>query len=303
MNSADPRGDFVRAVAALAPTDGTHATASPGIAAIRTSQPMGRVPVIYDSGICLIAQGIKRGFIGGRTYEYSQDSYLVLASPLPLEVELIEASPEKPLLCLFVGVDTPLLGSLAAALDQIRGAAPRPATAPPRAVFSTPFDDAILDAAGRLVAALLDPLDAHILAEGLRRELVYRTLLGPQAEALRALLGRDSTAARVAKVLQHLHRMPERPVSVSDMAEMAAMSVSAFHAAFKAATSLAPIQYQKAMRLHRAQALMTFDGKRVSDAAYAVGYASASQFSRDYRRLFGLPPSRSGRDAPAAAPE
>jgi transcriptional regulator GlxA family with amidase domain len=134
-----------------------------------------------------------------------------------------------------------------------------------------------------------------MLGESIRREIVYRTLLGPQAHALRALLERDSAAARIAGVLQQLHAAPQRSVSVGEMAHIAGMSVSAFHAAFKAATSMAPIQYHKAMRLHRAQSLMAFDGKRVSEAAYEVGYVSASQFSRDYRRLFGMPPSESRR--------
>lgn len=284
------RKNFADAVAELAPTDGVHETGVAGITAIRQSHPIGRTPVLYDASIALIAQGRKRGFIGGRVYEYSPESYLVVASPLPLEIELLGVTPANPALCLSVGVDLALLGTLAHALDQVRAVTAQPVKAPPRAVYATPFDDQILDAAMRLAEALLDPLDAHILADTIRREIVYRALLGPQADALRALLGRDSTAARVARVLRELHASPQRQISVPEMAGMAGMSVSAFHAAFKAATSLAPIQYQKAMRLHRAQALITFDGRRVSDAAYEVGYASASQFSRDYKRLFGASP-------------
>lgn len=297
------RDDFANAVASLAPTDGAHETALPGIHVYRTSVPLECTPVIYESGIALIAQGAKRGRIGGRTYDYSQDSYLVLASPLPMRVEVVEASAERPLLCMFLSVDAALLGTLALALDDVTGAVPQPAKEPPRAVFATPFDDRMLDAATRLAEALCEPLDAHILGEGIRREIVYRALIGPQADALRAVLGRDSAAARVARVLQQIHAAPERHMAVAEMADLAGMSVSAFHAAFKAATSMAPIQYQKAMRLLRAQALIAFDGRRVSDAAYAVGYASPSQFSRDYRRFFGTSPSNGAADGQVVAAE
>jgi AraC-like DNA-binding protein len=293
---------LVKALTRLAPQDGVHMTALEGVEAMRASRPMDRTAVLYKSGIVLIAQGVKRGFIGGTAYEYSPDTYLVLASPLPLEVELVHASPDKPALCLFIGVDTGLLGNLAHTLDEVTNGGPGERHEPPRAVFSTPFDDRILDAATRLADALLDPLDAHMLGESIRREIVYRTLLGPQAHALRALLERDSAASRIAGVLQQLHAAPQRSVSVGEMAHIAGMSVSAFHAAFKAATSMAPIQYHKAMRLHRAQSLMAFDGKRVSEAAFQVGYVSPSQFSRDYKRLFGLSP-REGRHAMVAAME
>lgn len=286
----------------LAPEDGVHETALAGVEAMRASRPMGRTSVLYKSGVCLIAQGVKRGFVGGTVYEYSPDTYLVLASPLPLEVELHEATPERPALCLFVGVDAGLLGSLAQALDQVRPDAAGRRREPPRAVFATPFDAHLLDVATRLAEALTDPVDAHMLADHIRRELVYRTLIGPQADALRALLDLNGAAARIAHVLQQLHAAPQRQISVAAMAQDAGMSVSAFHAAFKAATSMAPIQYQKAMRLHRAQTLMVFEGKRVSEAAFEVGYVSTSQFSRDYRRLFGMPPSE-GRHAVVAAME
>jgi AraC-like DNA-binding protein len=305
MNIVTPSGRYDQrlreAVASLAPTDGTHKTAVDGVEAIRWSHPMGRTPVLYKSGIAFLAQGRKRGFLGGKTFEYSPDTYLVLASPLPLEVELRDVSPARPSLCLYLGVDTALLRSLAHAMDQVSAHGAPPVKEPPRAVFATPFDARMRDAVTRLAEALLDPVDAHILGDGIRREIVYRTLLGPQADALRAVLGRDSAAARVARVLRDLHAAPERAMSVNDMAQTAGMSISAFHAAFKAATALAPIQYQKAVRLHRAQALMAFDGKRVSEAAYEVGYASASQFSRDYKRLFGMSPSQGAREIVTAS--
>lgn len=294
---------FSDAVAALAPTDGFHETRLDGVVAIRDSKPYRRRPVLYDSGIVLLAQGRKRGYLGGLTYDYSPQTYFVLACPLPLEIEQLDASPERPGLGLFVKVDIPMLGRLARELDRLGLTVPPPVDRRPPALFSTPLDDRTLEAAVRLAEALQNPVEADVLGNDIRRELIYHVLLGPQACALRALLWRDnSSAARIGRILHELHAAPERSISVETMARTAGMSVSAFHAAFKAATSMSPIRYQKAVRLHRAQELIAFDGRRVGDAAREVGYASASQFSRDYKRQFGLSPKDDARQGASGTP-
>ncbi|MEP3246906.1 MAG: AraC family transcriptional regulator [Sneathiella sp.] len=296
MNETEQRNKFKSLVEKLAPVEGMHDTALGEVKASRISEQKDRFPILYEPGIIFLASGAKRGFIGGRDYHYSADTYLVLSSALPWEVEVVEASEEEPCLGIFIPLSSKLVGSVAIPYDKLTTANEKTRTpAPlPRSIIATQLDSRMRDAAIRLAEILPNPVDAEILGTQIVREIIYLVLKGPQSEAVRALIGRDTISGRITEILHQMTLNPEQALSVPDMAGQAGMSVSAFHAAFKETTSMAPIQYQKAIRLHRAQALMTLDGLRVSEAAFEVGYASASQFSRDYRKLFGVPPSEGG---------
>ncbi len=303
MHETAQRDLFRSLVGKLAPTDGLHQTAMEGVVASRASEKKQRTPMMYESGIVFLAGGRKRGYIGRQQYDYSADTYLVLASALPWEVEIVEATPEEPCIGIFIPVTSKLVGSVSIPFDQLIPSHEEDARQTfPRAIIATCIDRRMRDAAIRLAEALANPVDASILGEQLVREIVYLVLKGPQSGAIRSLIGRDTLSGRITRILHSLNTNPEQSLSVSDMAEQAGMSTSAFHAAFKETTSMAPIQYQKAIRLHKAQTLIALDGFRVSEAAFEVGYVSASQFSRDYRKLFGVPPSERGEFIQAAIP-
>jgi AraC-like DNA-binding protein len=205
--------------------------------------------------------------------------------PIPFECEA-SASPEEPLLVVTVSVEPALLGELLLEMDE----AVPPAGPPPRGIYSSPLTEELSGAVIRLLECLRSPLDSRVLGRQAAREVVYRVLRGEHGGALRALAGRNEQFTRVARVLRLIHADYSRPLATEDLARRAGMSVSAFLHNFKAVTGSSPLQYLKRIRLHRARVLMAHEGHNASTAAAKVGYQSPTQFSREYRRLFGVPP-------------
>ncbi|MEH6405245.1 MAG: AraC family transcriptional regulator, partial [Sneathiella sp.] len=272
MNNALMRQKFANLIATLAPTDGAHPTGLGKVVAWRASKVVPRKPIVYEPGIVFMAQGVKRGFMAGSSFEYSEDTYLVLSSAVPWEVEVVEATEEVPILSLFIPINSKVIGQVAARMDQQSSVEPREQISHlPKAIIATDLDHQMRDAVVRLAEALLDPLDTEILGPLIIEEIIYRILSGPQACSMRCLTGHDTVAGKINRVLHGINSNPAKNLTVSELAEEAGMSVSAFHAAFKETATMAPIQYQKAIRLHRAQTLMSFDGLRVSEAAFEVG--------------------------------
>lgn len=256
-----------------------------GVGFTRSHRTMIRSPALYEPSIVIIAQGRKRGFHGGQAYVYDAQHYLALAVPLPFEVET-EASEAEPLLGVAIRVDLATTAELALAIDELEPhASSRPAT-----MFATPLDDRLGDAALRLLEALSDPTDARLLAPGIVREITYRVLMSEQGGGLRAALTQGSHFGRIARALRRIHTELARPLDVAMLASEASMSVPTFHAHFKTVTATSPIQYIKAMRLHQARLLMIRGNLTAASASESVGYESASQFSREFKRLFGRSP-------------
>jgi AraC-like DNA-binding protein len=270
----------------LTTRDGPNPSLLPGVQFMRATQYRPRAPVVYEPGIFIIVQGRKRGFLGEQVYTYDQHNYLVTSVPLPLECET-QATPEQPLLGVAVNID---LGGLAELLLEMDEHLPD-SSASPRGIYATPLDAELGGAVIRLLEALREPVDARILGPQIVREITYRVLCGEQGGALRALATRHSHSGRIGKVLRHVHSHYSTPLDVETLAEEASMSVSAFHHHFKAVTSSSPLQYVKTIRLHQARLLMVHEGLNASVAAQRVGYESPSQFSREFKRLFGSNPS------------
>lgn len=239
-------------------------------------------PVYYDPSIVIIAQGRKRGRLGGRTFTYDPGNYLVLSVPLPFECETL-GTEREPLLGLAVVVTPALVAELLLEMDApaLEGS--------PRAVGAIPLDEALVDAAERLAACLHSDVESRILGPQIAREVIYRALRGRQGAALQAIASPESHFGRVARVLRRMHQDFAVPLDVSLLAREAGMSVSSFHASFKSVTALPPLRYLQTIRLHRAQVLLA-SGLPVAEAAHQVGYESPSQFSREFKRLFGGTP-------------
>lgn len=268
----------------LAPSEGYTISALDGVGFMRVNHPVPRTPVLYEPCIVIVCQGRKRGYLGERSFIYDAQQYLVLSVPLPFESET-EASEAEPLLAVKIDVDLAVAAELALVLGPAA-----PAHHAPVSMCSTPMDDTIGDAVLRLLQALLCPVEAQALANGILREILYRVLTGEQGGAVRAALAQHSQFGKIGKALRRIHAGYCGELDVPTLAHEAGMSVAAFHANFKAVTQTSPIQYLKSTRLHKARLLMVQEGLNASTASNRVGYESSSQFSREFKRFFGRSP-------------
>ncbi|WP_435017576.1 AraC family transcriptional regulator N-terminal domain-containing protein [Tundrisphaera sp. TA3] len=276
---------LARLLGEVAVREGMHPTSVEGVQVVRRSAPIARAPMVYHPNIVIVGQGRKRAYVGDRVYEYDAFNYLVSSIPIPAECEA-DASPEEPILVVAIDVEPAMLGELILELDEL---AP-PVGPTPRGFSTTPMGEDLVGAVVRLLECLKCPLDSRILGRQAVREIAYRVLLGEQGGSLRALASRDDHFARIARAVNYIHREHARSLSIEELARRANMSVPAFHHHFKLVTASSPLQYLKRIRLDRAKRLMAHDGYNAGTAARAVGYESPSQFSREFKRLFGVSP-------------
>jgi len=270
-----------------APRDGLTETSIGPVHLLRASAPTQRLPAVYEPGLCVVLQGRKQAMLGTALYRYDPLNFLVIAVTLPLMGQIIEATPERPYLCVRLNVDPRELGAL-----MLSSAAAEPAG---RAEVDPGLrvgrvSARLLDALLRLLRLLDTPQDAAVLAPLALREICYRVLTGELGPRLRELAVADSHAQRIARAVELLKRRYAEPVRIEEVADAVHMSESSLHHHFKQVTSLSPLQFQKQLRLHQARRLMLTEGLDAAAASHRVGYESPSQFSREYRRLFGAPP-------------
>lgn len=285
-NVENHRRKMVALLSELTPREGLHATILDGVNLRRCDRPEPRSPVMYEPSVYIVASGRKKGYVGDRCLVYDQNNYLLLSVPLPFECE-VEVGDGEPLLALSIRMDIAVISELAASMDALPAQQSSDGLA---CVHATPLDAALGDAAVRLLDCLRSPMEAAVLGPAIKREIAYRVLCGPRGQTLLAMLGRHGDAARVHTVLRWIHARYAEPLSVVRVATQVGMSASALHHHFKAVTSTSPVQYLKTVRLHKARMLIVHDGVGAAVAATRVGYESASQFSREYKRLFGRSP-------------
>jgi len=288
-----PRSRLAELLDTLAVNEGAQPTAVSGVQLARISQPSPRRPILYEPMILFLAQGGKRAYLGGKVLRYDAGNYLALSVPVPVECE-VDASPAQPLLAVRIAVEPALLAEILVNLDVNLDGPAREGDVP-RGIDASPLTPEISDAVVRLLECLRRPADSRILGAQTVREIVYRVLQHEPGRgagaALRALATRNDRFMRIARVLQQIHTGSAPSPSIEDLARRASMSVSTFHHNFKAVTATSPLQYLKSIRLHRARMLMVNAGHNASTAAVAVGYESASQFGREFKRFFGKPPA------------
>ena len=282
------RGTLARLIAEQAPKEGVTETGLEGLSLVHLTQPMPPTPVVCASSLCFVAQGTKFAHLDDRTIVYDGEHYLVCSMTLPVVSEVPRATPASPFLGLVLPIKTQLVGQLLLEMDDYVA---WPSLAPEPSILSGPIDGKLGDTMVRLVQTLDAPMDRRVLAPGLVREAVYHVLKGPLGHVLRECVMRDSSAHRVARAISFLEENCARTIDVEEIARQANMSPSALHHHFKQATTMSPMQFLKKLRLHRAR-LMLLSGCGAGDAAFAVGYGSSSQFSREFRRLFGVPPTQ-----------
>ena len=265
--------------------EGIHPTLVEGVGVARHSSTLPRTSVVYEPVIVFVGQGRKRSYLGDQVYEYDPATYFVLSVPMPAECEW-EASPEDPVLVLGIRIDPTTLGELILEMDEPSS----PTREMPRAVTTHRLGMQLGSAVIRLLECLKCPLDSRMLGPQIVREIIYRVLRDEKDGALRALANRNGNFMRIARILKEVHADSAKPFTVESMSKRAGMSIPAFHHNFKLVTGSSPLQYLKRIRLDRAKRLMLHDGYNASTAAKAVGYESASQFSREFKRQFGVTP-------------
>jgi AraC-like DNA-binding protein len=279
------RERLARLLNEVAVNEGIHPTRVEGVGVARHSSSIPRTSVVYEPVIVFVGQGRKRSYLADHVYEYDPSTYFVLSVPLPAECEW-DASPEEPVLVLGIKIDPTTLGEVVLAMDEPLS----PLGEMPRAVTTHSLRDPLSGAVIRLLECLKCPLDSRMLGRQIVREIVYRVLREEKDGALRALANRNEHFMRIARVLKEVHADSAKPFTVESMSKRAGMSVAAFHHNFKLVAGSSPLQYLKRIRLDRAKRLMIHDGYNASTAAKAVGYESASQFSREFKRQFGVTP-------------
>ncbi len=269
----------------LAPNHGVTGAALEGVSFMRVGTTLPRCPVLYEPSIVIVCQGHKVGYVGERTFVYDERHYLVLSVPLPFECETFTA-PHGPFLAISVRIDLGVIAELAMLLEETHGVA----LSEPGSICATPLDTPLADAVLRLLEAMRSPHDTRVLGPSIMREIGYRVLTGEQGDAIRAALAQQHQFGRIAKALRRIHVDLGGEHSVDVLAAEAGMSAAVFHAHFRRVTGTSPMQYVKATRLHHARLMMVQHGVSAGAAAARVGYASASQFSREFKRMFGRSP-------------
>lgn len=283
---ADEKQRLAALARGLAPQEGYNLTALPGVRILRSDRTLLRTPVLYDPGIVIVCQGRKRGYFGDQVYLYDAQHYLAVTVPVPFTMES-DGTPAHPLLAIYMHLDVQMAAELMIQIDRHRLTVDQNA---PLSMMSSPMDPALQVSVLRFLEAMNRPLEAAILGPSLMRELYFRVLTGPQGMAMRSSLGMQGPFGKIGKALRRIHLAYDQPLNLTQLAKEADMSVPTFHSHFRAVTQTSPMQYVKSTRLHQARLLMVRQGMTADAAGYAVGYASASQFNREFKRLFGLPP-------------
>ena len=272
----------------FAPIDGEHRTAISSLSMFRYSAPTRPECSLARPAMILAAQGAKRVSVGGREYEYDRGRALLASVDLPARSRVTLASRDAPYLCVVLGLDLRRVAELVA---RHAIAATSVATSG-HAIAVHAVSDALLDATVRLARLLETPRDIPLLAPLVEQEILIRLLQGEQGARLLQLVAADSQSNKVARAIDWLRDHYAEPLRIDALAQRVNMSASSLHHHFKDVTSLSPLQYQKQLRLHEARNLLVAQRCDVGTAARRVGYESAAQFSREYARHFGAPPSQ-----------
>lgn len=295
----EPMSKLIDLLSELATVDGGAVESRlTGVRFFKDTRHVRRRPMLYNPGICIVASGHKVAYLGERVFQYDADNYLVTSVSMPFECESFP-SAEIPLLGLFIDIDMGQLNDLISQMNLHTDVADQE-TRPQLGLGPSAMDEDMKDAAVKLLKALRTDREARILGPGLVREIYYRALCGAQAPMLYSLVRGSSSFSTVARVINFMEGKFSEKLDVQQMAESAHMSVSAFHKAFKEITAESPLQYLKKIRLSRARDLIVQQNMKAYLAADAVGYESPSQFSREFKRHFGLSPAEVVREIRSA---
>jgi AraC-like DNA-binding protein len=287
-------------IASFMVAEENRATDVPGLTLHRRIAPTAPCSATYEPGVTVIAQGRKRVDLGRTTFIYGESQYLLTSVDLPIVSQIVEASAETPCLAMSLKLEMPVIRELLSREEihvaDVSPDSPAMATGEATAEF--------LSACCRLMDLLDTPQDIPFLSDLIQREIIYRILRGPVGARLRAIATLGDQSHRTARAIAWIKANYAKPLRVEELAQIAGMGLSTLHHHFRALTAMSPLQYQKQLRLQAARGRMLVNGVDAASAAFEVGYESASQFNREYSRLFGQPPMRDIRTlrSPGALP-
>ncbi len=276
-------------IARFAPHDGRFELSGYGLYVVKETKTTPETTrTMSQPGMCIVAQGAKRVSLAHRSFEYNESRMVVYAAEVPVGASIVKASSEEPFLCLVVPLDPQKL------IELILKVFPHslPKTPDTQAIYVGNSHPKIVTAAIRIMDLILQQEDADLLVPLVIDEILIRLLRSPAGPAIAQIGITDSNAQKIAKTISWLKENYATTVRIEDLATIAGMSPSSFYSHFKSITSMSPLQFQKTLRLQEARNLMIMRRVDVSNASLQVGYASLSQFSREYSRLFGYPPSK-----------
>ena len=291
------RRELVKLLDRRTKSEGRNETVIPQLKFYRFSQPIESANILMEPAVYVVVQGRKRVTVGGETYIYDRSQYLAVSVDLPAVGAVFDASPEEPYLCMTLTVDP---RDLAALIVETGAHAPRD-DHDGRALYVSALRAPLLDGFLRLVRLLDSPQDIPVLAPLVLRELHYRFLQSEQFGRLAQMAIGDGRLRRVSGAIAWIKEHFAEPLQIDALAKQVNMSPSALHHYFKAVAAMSPVQYQKNLRLQEARRLLLSEATSAEAVAYEVGYASPSQFNREYVRLFGEPPRRDAERLRAAA--
>lgn len=269
--------------------EGVNQTAIPFVQLFKAYTTSQILHTVYEPSLFIILQGAKIVTLGSHAYRYDPRSYLVSSVHLPVAGQIIEASNELPFLSIQITFTPEQIYKIAEQLNHVNRAESHETSI---GISMKEVGFKLIEAVHRLICLLNKPKDIDVLAPIYLQEVLYRLLLSDQAKTLMQFAPIESNAGRIAKSIQLIKKDLYESISIQELADQTGMSVSSFHKHFKIITTMSPIQYRKLTRLQEARQLMLLKHLDVSDAAFQVGYESPSQFSREYARYFGLPPSK-----------
>jgi len=275
-------------IARATPRDGSFEV-QPGVHFRRTSTAAEAVHGFSEPAFCLIAQGSKTIQLGENRFRYDTAHYLITTVGLPLSGQVIDASAQRPFLGFRLMLDPSIVADVMMESGRLSS---RDEGGDVKAIDVSALDAELLDATLRLVRLTGTPSEFRILAPLVVREIVYRLLTGAQGNRMRHLATFSGQAHRMVRAVEKLRQNFDKPLRIEDVARELRMSVSGFHAHFKAVTAMSPLQFQKQLRLQEARRLMLSESLDAAEAGYRVGYDDASHFNREYKRRFGKPPMR-----------
>ena len=282
------RIELARKIACFMGSEENRATDIPGLSLHRRTSTTAPCSMTYEPCVTVMAQGRKRVELGRTTFIYGESQYLLTSLDLPIVSQIIEASEEAPCLAMSLKLEMPVIRELLSH-EEIQ-VAEAPSDTPAMATCEVTVE--FLSACCRLVDLLGTPKDIPFLSGLIQREIIFRILRGPKGARLRAIATLGDQSNRTARAIAWVRANYAKPLRVEDLAQVAGMGVSTLHHHFRALTAMSPVQYQKQLRLQAARGRMLIDGLDAASAAFEVGYESASQFNREYSRLFGQPPMR-----------
>ncbi|MBD1379894.1 AraC family transcriptional regulator [Metabacillus arenae] len=266
--------------------NGVHTTAVPSLFFMRQSNVNRPKYGVYKPSLCIVVQGEKEILLAQEGFRYGPADYLVASVDLPVTGQVIKASSDVPYLALKLEFTPSQI------LEVLRDSDIRvgPKENTKRAMYVSRIELSLLDAVIRLARLLENPKDIQVLAPLFTKEILYRVLQGQHGGTLEQIAIEGSSTYRIRDVIEHIINNYDKSFRIEELAEIANMSVSSLHRYFKEVTAMSPIQFQKQLRLQEARRLLLSESTDATDVAFQVGYESPSQFSREYSRMFGLPP-------------